>query len=255
MWGYNNKLKKILGRLVSVTGWLILWQAASILTGLDFLLASPVAVFMRLISLMQTKQFYLVLGYSFAKITIGFLAAFTAGCILGAVSGRYPAVDIFLKPPIQMMKALPIASFIILLLIWFGSKNVAGFISFIVVYPIVYTAVLEGVRQTDQKLLEMAKVFRVSCLRRLRCIYMPAVVPFVSAGLKTALGMCWKAGVSAEVIGLVQYSIGEQLYFSKLYLMTADLFAWSITVVAASFLFEWLFLRLIDSVSNRLMRP
>ena len=93
----------------------------------------------------------------------------------------------------------------------------------------------------DSKILEMAQVFNVSCWKKIRCIYAVYVLPYIQTSLKSALGMCWKAGISAEVIGLVTHSIGEQLYYSKLYLMTADLFAWSIAVI-----FEKIFMKLVD---------
>lgn len=235
--------------------WLIVWQTASVVTGLEFLLASPVSVFWALVKLLGTKVFYLTLANSFVKITLGFGVAFVAGTILGLAAGNFGIVEEILRPPVQLMKTLPMTSFIILLLIWFGSENVAVFIAFIVVFPIDYTGVIEGVQKTDIRLKEMAEIFEIPTLRKIRCIYVPQILPFVEANLKTGIGMCWKAGVSAEVIGLVRYSIGEQLYYSKLYLMTAELFAWSIVVVVASMAFETLFIKLLKLVVNLVKHP
>ena len=50
--------------------------------------------------------------------------------------------------------------------------------------------------------------------------------------------MSWKAGVAAEVIGVVGGSIGEKLYEAKIYLQTGDLLAWTVVIVALSALFE-----------------
>ena len=110
----------------------------------------------------------------------------------------------------------------------------------------IYNSVITGVGNVDSKILEMAQVFNISCWKKIRCIYAVYVLPYIQTSLKSALGMCWKAGISAEVIGLVTHSIGEQLYYSKLYLMTADLFAWSIAVVFMSFIFEKIFMKLVD---------
>lgn len=143
------------------------------------------------------------------------------------------------------MKALPVAAFIIVMLIWFGSQNAAVTIGFMVVFPMVYQAVLEGACAADTKLLEMAAVFELSPVKKVRYIYVPQIMPFLNAAVKTAAGMCWKAGVSAEVIGLVKNSIGEELYYAKLYLMMPELFAWSITIMCISFLFEKLAVALI----------
>ncbi len=233
----------------------MIWQAASVLTGLEILLASPVNVFLALVRMIGTKVFYITLANSFVKITLGFLAAFVAGTILGLLSGKYGIIEEILGPPVQLMKTLPITSFIILLLIWFGSENVAVFIAFIVIFPMIYTGVIDGMRNVDTQLKEMAEIFQIPAFRKIRCIYVPQVAPFVEANLKTGIGMCWKAGVSAEVIGLVRYSVGEQLYYSKLYLMTAELFAWSIVVVIVSRLFEMLFIKLLELAVNAAKHP
>ena len=119
------------------------------------------------------------------------------------------------------------------------------------VFPPVYRNVLDGIRCTDRKLLEMAQVFRVPFSRRLRGIYLPQVMPYFRAAVSTALGLSWKAGTAAEVIGLCSGTIGEQLYTAKVYFQTADLFAWTAVIVLLSVLFERLFLRGVDELAGR----
>ena len=144
-----------------------------------------------------------------------------------------------------VIKSVPVASFIILALIWMGSARLPLFISFLMVFPVIYGNTLQGLKSTDPQLLEMARLFRVPWARRLRYIHLPALEPFLLAGCSTALGMSWKAGVAAEVIGVVGGSIGERLYEAKIYLETADLLAWTVVIVAVSALFERLFLALL----------
>ena len=119
------------------------------------------------------------------------------------------------------------------------------------VFPPVYLNVLEGIRQTDRKLLEMAKVFRVPLWRRVTGIYLPAVLPYFRTAASLGLGLCWKAGVAAEVIGLPVGSIGEQLYNAKVYFLTPELFAWTAVIVAVSVVFEKLFLCLVDGLVRK----
>jgi NitT/TauT family transport system permease protein len=114
------------------------------------------------------------------------------------------------------------------------------------VFPPVYLNVLEGIRQTDRDLIEMARVFRVPLRRRIRGIYLPQILPYFRAAVSLALGLCWKAGIAAEVIGLPSGSLGEHLYNAKVYYMTPDLFAWTAVIVLVSVVFERLFLRAID---------
>jgi NitT/TauT family transport system permease protein len=104
---------------------------------------------------------------------------------------------------------------------------------------------IAGFENTDSKLLEMASVFHISCGKKLFYIYRPAVLPYLISGCRVALGMSWKSGIAAEVIGVPVHSIGEKLYMSKIYLSTADLFAWTLVIIIISALFEKLFLYLL----------
>ena len=151
----------------------------------------------------------------------------------------------------QTVKAVPVASFIILVLIWVSPENLSVIISFLMVFPVIYTNVRDGIRSMDPRLAEMAKVFEIPVLLRVRYIYASQVLPFFRAGCSLALGLCWKSGIAAEVIGLPENTIGENLYNAKIYLNTPDLFAWTLVIVAVSVLFEKVFLKLIDLAAKR----
>ena len=140
------------------------------------------------------------------------------------------------------IKATPVASFIILCLIWIPSRNLSVFISFLMVFPVVYTNILEGIRQTDKQLLEMADSFGAGVGKKLQFIYLSQVMPYAVTACKLGLGLCWKAGIAAEVIGIPAGSIGEKLYKAKVYLETPDLFAWTIVIIAVSVGFEKIFM-------------
>ena len=134
----------------------------------------------------------------------------------------------------------------ILILIWVSSRNLSFVISFLMVFPIIYTNVLDGISYMDIQLKEMADIFQIPVARRIRWIYLSQIMPFFCTGCSLGLGLCWKAGVAAEVIGIPQNSIGENLYNAKIYLDTAELFAWTMVIICISVLFEKGFLKLID---------
>ena len=161
-------------------------------------------------------------------------------------------LEILLAPVVTVMKSVPVASFIILCLIWIPSRNLSVFITFLMVFPAVYTNVCQGIRETDRELLEMAQVFQVSFGRKVRYIYISQAAPYFQAACRLALGLCWKAGVAAEVIGIPGGSIGEKLYHAKIYLNTPDLFAWTIVIIGISVLFEKLFLTGIGTLVERM---
>ena len=191
------------------------------------------------------------MGWSASRVFGGFLLACLTGTALAALAARHPPAEELLAPVAAAVKATPVASFIILALVWLDSRHLPVFISFLMVFPTVYLNLLEGIRQTDRNLLEMAQVFHVPLTRRLRGIYLPQVLPYFRSAASLGLGLCWKAGIAAEVIGLPAGSMGERLYTAKIYFQTPDLFAWTAAVVAVSAVFERLFLRLVDALAGK----
>ena len=99
-------------------------------------------------------------------------------------------------------------------------------------------------------LLEMSQVFSMPFLKKVRYLFIPAVHPYLVSSCRTALGMSWKSGVAAEVIGIPKASIGEQLYYTKLYLDTSGLFAWTFSIILISAVFEFVFLTLLKKVRH-----
>lgn len=245
-----DKLRGLLAGLF----WLVLWQLAAMALNQKVLLVSPITVLSRLAELVPTGDFWGAVGFSFSRIICGFLLACLFGTALGALSSRFRLVKALAAPLMSAVKSTPVASFIILVLLWVPSKNLSIVISFLMVTPIVYANILGGIDSMDRQLLELAAVFRVPFPRRLRYLYLPQIMPFFRSACAAGLGLCWKAGVAAEVIGLPDGSIGEKLYQAKVYLETPDLFAWTVVIVLVSLLFERLFLWLLDQFLHRLER-
>lgn len=231
--------------------WVVLWQIGAVLIDNPIFLVGPLDTIRVLSVLAVSPDFWAAIWFSFARISLGFLIAFAGGLLTGTLSCWKPIIDDFLAPPIHFMKSIPVASFVILALIWTGSKNLSVFISFIVVYPMIHVNTLAGLRSTDPKLLEMAKVFRVPIWRQAMSIYRISLYPYLASAMKTALGMGFKSGIAAEVIGVPTGSIGEGLYMSKIYLSTAELFSWTIVIICVSVLFEHAFLLLLKKAAGK----
>ena len=208
---------------------------------LPLLLVPPLEVLKRLLTLVQEADFWRTLLFSFSRIVLGFAIAFALGCLLGVLSGKWPLLETLLWPYVITIKTVPVASFIILSLFFLSARRLSTFISFLMVFPVIYSNVLEGIRSTDRELLEMGQVFRIPWGRRLGYIYLPHLKPFLFSACSVALGMSWKSSGS----------IGEKLYESKIYFMTEDLLAWTVVIVLISVLFEKLFLRLMKAAFDR----
>lgn len=222
----------------SVLIWLILWQILAMCLKSDILLVSPVKTVICLAGLIFEADFWKAIGFTFLRICLGFLSAVIFGVFLGALSYKSKAARGFLSLPVAVIKSTPVASFIILVLIWVSSENLSVIISFLMTFPIIYTNICEGLSSMDKKLLSMAKVFKIPFKGRLRYIYIPEVIPFFIPACSLALGLSFKSGIAAEIIGLPRGSIGERLYEAKIYLNTPELFAWTAVIILISILFE-----------------
>ena len=176
------------------------------------------------------------------------MLALLLGTALAALAYASFSVEILMEPLITVIKSTPVASFIILCLIWIPSRNLSVFISFLMVFPVVYTNLLEGLKQTDKQLLEMADSFGAGTGKKVEFVYLSQVKPYAATACKLGLGLCWKAGVAAEVIGIPSGSIGEKLYKAKVYLETPDLFAWTIVIILISLTFEKIFMFILQKI-------
>lgn len=240
----KNLFKKI---YVSIF-WILIWYVVSIIIDNTLLLPSPLDVVKSLVNLLGTKDLYLSVGNTFMRIVLGFFLGSIFGIVLSIFSYRFNLFRDLVGPVISIIKATPIASIIILALVWINSKDLSVFIVFLMVLPTMYTNILEGLDSTDKKMLEMAKVFKVKGYRLIRYIYFPSIKPYLIAASSLGLGLSWKAGVAAEVIGLPSKTIGESLYVSKIYLNTPELFAWTVLVVMISFVFEKAFIFILKRI-------
>lgn len=248
----KRKLPRIdLRRILVGIVWLGIWAVLYRLVGQDVLLASPAQVMHTLATLVVTSEFWRSVGNSLWRVLMGFLLAVAAGSGLAVLTSFVPAARAFLVPAISTIKATPVASFIILALIWLHGDRVSVFIAFLMVLPIVWTNVAQGIAKTDHRLLEMGQVFGFSRLKTFRCIYLPSVMPYFVAACMTGIGLAWKAGIAAEVLGVPRQSIGEHLYHAKIYLETPELFAWTAVVVVLSVLVEYVLVNLIRRVGQK----
>jgi NitT/TauT family transport system permease protein len=140
----------------------------------------------------------------------------------------------------NIVKATPVASFVILALVWLPSQQLSLFICFLMVLPLVWSNVETGLLQVDESLLEMARTYQLAPGTILKTIYVPAVRPFFVNALLLGFGYAWKSGVAAEVLGLPVWGIGTKLYQAKIYLETPELFAWTLVVIGISLLAEFM---------------
>lgn len=232
--------------------WFVVWEAASKLVSQQLFLASPIQVLKTLYGLSRSPEFYGTILFSFLRIGVGFFSAAVVGSLLATLAYKLSFLETLLRPFIGVVKAAPVASFTVLALLLLGSKNLSVLISFLMVLPVFYSNILTALQSVEPERFEAADVFGMIRSDRFRFIYLPYVAPLVCSSCEIGIGIAWKAGVSAEVIGIAAGSIGEKIYESKLFLNTAELFTYTLVVIVFSLGLERLICALVRYVEKKL---
>lgn len=231
-------MKSVKNILIPLLFWLCVWQLAAWAVGRDLLLPGPWTVARTLAGLVVTGQFWLSTGLTLLRIFAGALAGAVLGTALAVLTCASRWCDRLLSPLVKVVRATPVVSFILLVLLWVSTGRVSAVISALMVLPVLWGNVAKGIRQTDPQLLELAGAYRFGRGKTARLVYVPSAAPYFAAGVETGLGLAWKAGVAAEALCRPKLAIGTQIYFSRTYFETPDLFAWTVVVILLSFLME-----------------
>lgn len=232
----NKTAKKILKAVACVAFWFGVWCILSLLVNKSVILPSPMATIKRLVELLGTGDFYLSCLSSLGRVFAGLIIGTALGILLAVLSQI--GAEFIISPAVSVIKATPVASIIIVMLFFLKRDLVPITATSLMVIPIIYSNVLKGVRSVDVNIAEVADVYGFSRSKRLKYLTVPSALPYFSAGMQSAVGLAWKAGVAAEVLCTPKTSIGSALWDSKTYLLSEDLFAWTLTVIIFSIIIE-----------------
>lgn len=231
--------------------WLSVWQILAVSVGKEVMLPAPLGTFIRVASLAVTGDFWVTCAMSLLRIGLGFLLSALAGGVIALFTAFVPFLRALFSPALSVVKATPVASFIVLALVWMKSGSIPTFTAFLMVLPIVWLNTHAGLLSADGELLEMARAFRLSPGAVFKKIYLPSALPYFTAACGTGAGLAWKAGIAAEVLGRTALSMGRQIYDAKIYLETVDLFAWTAVLILFSVAFEKLILVWLRRMNRR----
>ena len=231
--------------LLPAVFWLAVWWLLSLIVGKELLIPSPPLVVRTLLELVVTGAFWRYTALALLRITMGLLLGIVLGIVTALLTNRFWGMHALLAPAVRVVRATPVASFIILVLLWVANGRVPVVISALVVLPVIWESTAAGLRSVDRDLLEFARAYRLTRWDTWRRIVIPSMLPQLAAAVCTAIGLAWKSGVAAEVLCLPKAAVGTQVYFSKLYLDTPALFAWTLIVVALSLTVERIARRLL----------
>jgi len=230
--------------------YLLLWAMLADMIDQPLLLPAPLEVGRKLLQLLPSPMFYQTLGMTLLRTLAAYVLGILAAVLLGALCLRYRLMELLLSPLLSAIRATPVTSFIVLALVWLASPRVPILTGFLMTLPVVYQSTVQAVRAIDPKLLEMAKLYRFGRLGTLRHVIVPSVLPAFVGSCLAAIGLCWKAVVAAEVIGVPKRAVGSRLYEAKIYLETDSLLAWTLTIIVLSVLLEAILTRLARRITE-----
>lgn len=227
--------------------WIFIWEIIYIIVNNEILIVSPLEVLLRLKVLVLEKTFWEIILLSLLRIMGGFIIGIFIGSILCILQSKFLLIKYIISPVISILRASPVISFIIILLVFVRSQYLPTLISFIIVLPIVFTNLNEGILKIDKKLIEMSNVYKIKPFYKLVKIYIPSIIPYFRSACINSIGFSFKAGISAEVIANTKMSIGGELYNSRIYMDTLDLFSWTVVIIIISMIIEQIVVKLINS--------
>lgn len=237
--------KVLLQNFAAALFWILIWEILALAIGSELILPSPLTTVKTLGIIMTEAEFLSTFAITLVRVFGGICFSCLLAFVIGILSGLYEPVRVIFQPFSSITRTLPVVSVIIVINLWIASGWVPLVVTFLMCFPIVWTNTVAGIHETNSDLLEMAHVFGVSKKKILKGIYFPSVRPYFKAALLSAIGMSWKATVTAEVLANARPSIGMCLYYSKVYLETPRLFAWTLLLIVLSLLIEKLAKRII----------
>lgn len=239
LFGNKKRLTALLALFASLALWWLIWWIAAKTVGVSFILPSPTEAFAAFFALLPQKLFWEAVLGSLARIAVGYALGVAFGALIAFAGHFIEPIGVFFSPLIKIARATPVASFILICALWMSSDITPIFISFLMVFPIVYENTLTGLKHTSTELIELTAAYRFSPIKRLKLLYIPSAAPYVGSACMTSVGLAWKSCVSAEVLIVTAKSVGYYVYTSKLYFETEQLFAWTVAIVILSVLLEY----------------
>ena len=241
----RDRKKAIVRTLLAALFWVAVWQIAAMAIGKDLILPSPVSVIKALFTLVGQGVFWLSILMTVLRIMLGYIIGVALGCALALACCSSSFLNAIFSPIVKIIRATPVASFIILAMLWMSKGTVPVLMAAMIVAPVVWGNLVESYNSRDLRLFEMAQVYQIGRWKTFRFVLVPSLMPSLKAACMTGLGFAWKSGIAAEVLSQPKRAIGSNIFYSKVYLETPELFAWTASVIVLSFAIEILIKRIL----------
>ncbi len=240
----SNTVKRLLTPLLALLFWLLVWEVTARIIGIEIILPSASGVITAFFKIVISAHFYKTVALSFLRIFIGFEIGVFSGIALSLLTNYLPFTNSVISPFMTVVRATPVASFIMVIWLMLGSAAAPTAITVLMVTPIIWQNLSNGFGAIDKDLDEVCRAFSLSASKRFRILVAPTLISYLIPGMITSAGLAWKAGIAAEIIAYTSNSIGREIFNAKNYLESADMLAWTAVVVIISLIFEQIISRL-----------
>ena len=244
-------MKRILKYSLIILFWIGLWWAVSAIVGLPLILPSPIGVLVKLGQMCMTPLFWRVMLISSVRVLIGIVFSYIAAFALALICSRIKLLYDFFMPAISVIKTTPVTSFILIAFVLMHRDLIPGLIAALIVFPVVFSNTIEGLKSARPDLLETAKAYNLGFADRVKCIWLPTLRPFMISAAGTSVGLAIKAGVAAEVLICPEVSVGKYIFNAKQNMEYVELFAWTVAIVIFSYLLDLLFKLALERVKRK----
>lgn len=231
-------MKRLAFSLLGVFTLAVVWQMAAVFTGNDFYLPSPLSVVKTLALILGEGETYRVLLTSFARLFISLVIASALGVATGLAGGMHTYFDAFLRPFVSGLRTVPVISLVVIILILFGNVLTVYIIGFLVVFPLMYEATKEGVRNIDSGIKDALRIEPLNLPVLIVKQIFPLSLPYVKTGVLQSVGLGFKVLVMSEFIAQSDVSIGRMLYEGRITLDYESVFAWTLLIILVVFVIE-----------------
>ena len=232
----SNKKKSDL--IIGISLLLLIWHLLAMGVGNINIFPTPLAVIGALGKIIAAPNFFTTIALTLSRALTGLVISFILALVLGLLSVNTHFIKMLLYPLVSVMKAIPTAAIIVQLIIWFGPFKAPPIVGFIVIFPLLYAAVVEGLENIDTGIIEMADIYQIPKKYRIKYIYYPSVVSYLSAALDGTIGLCIKVIISAEYISITRNSLGYGIYYGFAYFDMSLVWAWAIVAICISVIIE-----------------
>lgn len=197
-----RRAARLRARTLSLFVLLAVWWIAARIAASPQLLPAPDQVFFVFLRLLRSGDLPFNTAITLARVAVAFVLAMLAGGVLGFLAGRSARLDAVIDPWLTVGLNLPVLVVIVLAYIWIGLNDVAAVLAVVLAkMPAVVVTIREGTRAFDPRLDDLAAVYRLPKLRRLRRIALPQLAPYIAAAGRSGLAVTWKIVLIVELLG------------------------------------------------------